>query len=102
MFDLGQKVVCVDDTFDEAVRLYLRNLPERDKIYTVRDMIPAQGWDGKETCAVLLAEVRNPPAPHKKQWGECGFAPNRFRELTTDEEVEVARNSEKAEIFADV
>ena len=79
MFEPGQKVVCVDDIFPRAVLNYMRSLPEKGKTYTVRDIIPAQDWDGRDTCAVLLAEVRNPPAPHRKQWGECGFSPERFR-----------------------
>ena len=99
MFDVGQKVVCIDGTFPHSVLLYLRNLPHEGTVYTVRDIIPAQGWQeqdgvpGPETCAVLLAEVVNPPAPHRKQWGECGFAPNRFRELTPEEERERAAAS---------
>lgn len=85
MFDVGQKIICVDDCFPEAVLLYLRNLPKKGSVYTVRDVIPAQGWKGAEMCAVLLVEIVNPPAPHRKQWGECGFAPHRFRELTPEE-----------------
>jgi hypothetical protein len=85
MFDIGQRVVCVNAQFPRAVLNYLRNLPQPGGIYTVRDLIPAQAWDGSGTCAVLLSEVRNPPAPHRKQWGECGFDPGRFRELTPEE-----------------
>jgi hypothetical protein len=90
MFDVGQKIVCVDGSFPHAVLNYMRQLPVEGKVYTVRDVIPAQGWDAKETCAILLSECRNAPAPHRKEWGECGFAPHRFRELNTDEALAVA------------
>lgn len=85
MFDVGQKVICIDGSFPEAVLLYLRNLPNEGTVYTVRDVIPAQGWKGEGACAILLREVIDPPAPHRKQWGECGFAPQRFRELQPGE-----------------
>jgi hypothetical protein len=86
MFEAGQKLVCVDGSFPHAVLNYMKNLPKKGKVYTVRDIIPAQEWAGSETCAVLLVEVVNPPPAHRKQWGECGFAPRRFRELTPEEE----------------
>lgn len=88
MFDIGAKVVCINDTFPPAILNYMKNLPKKGSVYTVRDIIPANDWNGGETAAVLLAEVRNAPAPHRKQWGECGFAVDRFRELDelTDEE----------------
>lgn len=91
MFDVGQKVVCVDGTFPHAVLNYMRNLPKQGNIYTVRDVIPAREWPkaagqmGACTCGILLKECANAPAPHRKEWGECGFAPHRFRELTPDE-----------------
>lgn len=85
MFEPGQKVACIDGTFPRAVLNYMKHLPAEGRVYTVRDIIPAQDWSGAETCAVLLVEIVNPPAPHRKQWGECGFAPQRFRELTPEE-----------------
>lgn len=91
MFDINSKVVCVDGRFPRAVLNYLRNLPKEGTIYTVRDVIPAQGWNGEGACALLLAEVVNPPAPHRKQWGECGFSHHRFREPTKIELAEVER-----------
>lgn len=81
MFEIGQKVVCVNDSFPDAILLYFRNLPKKGAVYKVRDVIPAQGWKGEGGCAILLREICNPPPPHKKQWGECGFSPERFREL---------------------
>lgn len=96
MFEVNQKVVCIDAKFPHEVLNYLRNLPNQGGVYTVRDVIPAQGWGGEGACALLLKELRNPPAPHRKQWGECGFNPNRFRALRHDEAFEMPWE-EKAE-----
>ena len=100
MFDIGQKVVCVDGTFPHSVLNYMRQLPIAGKVYTVRDVKPAQGWQerdgvpGPETCAILLDECRNAPPPHRKQWGECGFDPRRFRELETGFDYNFAEESQ--------
>jgi hypothetical protein len=94
MFDVGQRVVCVEDRFPHAVRNYLRDLPRKNGIYTVRDVIPAQEWGGGHTCAILLGEIHNPPAPHRKEWGECGFDPRRFRPV---EEIEQESESFEGE-----
>ena len=88
MFEPGTKVVCIDGRFPASVTKYLAELPQQGSTYTVRDIIPAQGWSGDETCAVLLVEIVNPPTAHRPEWGECGFAPSRFRELDEDTEVE--------------
>lgn len=84
MFEPGTTVVCVDDRFPQSVRNCLRALPRKGDTYVVRDIVPAQDWKGDETCAVLLVELVNPPAPHRPEWGECGFAPHRFREVETE------------------
>jgi hypothetical protein len=94
MFEPGQQVICVDGSFPSAVRAYLPNLPRAGKVYTVRDLIPAQEWAGGATCAVLLAEVLNNPPPHRKHWGECGFHPTRFRAI---EDVTAGKALEKSE-----
>jgi hypothetical protein len=85
MFEPGTHVVCIDDTFPPSSAKYFEKLPVRGEIYTVRDIIPAQGWNGGHTCAVLLGEIRNPPPSHRPQWGECGFSPDRFREIQINE-----------------
>ena len=86
MFEPGTTVVCVDDRFPASITKYLKALPRKGDTYVVRDIIPAQGWDKKETCAVLLVEIVNPPTAHRPEWGECGFAPHRFREVETETE----------------
>jgi len=86
MFDIGIKIVCIDDSFHPKVEESYLMLPVKDRIYTVRDIIPAHDYNGgnsADTCAVLLEEIYNPPNKHGV---ENGFAPRRFRELETDME----------------
>lgn len=82
MFDLGQKVACVDDSFPAGVNDIFNALPRKGRVYTVRDIVPGQTWDLKGTCAVMLVELENLPNRHGI---EPGFAVHRFRELTPDE-----------------
>lgn len=85
MFDIGQKIVCINARFsNKEIIGFIRYLPEKDKVYTVRDIIPAGSNSGNalgnnaNTCAVLLAEIVNPPSTAGV---ESGFACTRFREL---------------------
>ena len=96
MFDLNQKIICVNSTFPSNARLhaYYKAFPRKGTIYTVRDIIPAQGYRGEETCAVLLHEIIN-PANDPKGRGEHGFSCDRFRELTPAEMAK-AEESEEA------
>lgn len=92
MFEIESKVVCVNGSFPTNARLhaYYRNFPKKGETYTVRDIIPAQGYRGEETCAVLLAEITN-PSDDPKGRGEHGFACERFREV---EEIEYVDHAE--------
>ena len=83
MFDLGQRVVCIDDQFAQAVLLlgYLE-FPVKDRAYTVRQMMLGRDWvaalgpDGRPVQnpdqyrsaepAVLLTK---PPATMRKMAG---------------------------------
>lgn len=90
MFDVGQKIVCVNDNFINAIieNAFYVNLPEKDKTYTVRDIIPAHSYNGgtkANTCAVLLEEIVNPSNGYDV---ENGFSPMRFVPL---EEIKVER-----------
>ena len=67
--------------------------PRKGERYTVRDIIPAQGWGGEHTCAVLLEELSNRP-DHR---GEPGFACHRFREVDAEEVEEEFAESEGEE-----
>ena len=92
MFDLGTKVICVDDRFPAGVHDIFNALPRKGSIYTVRDIVPAQDWKLRATCAVLLDELVNRPNQHGI---EPGFQPGRFREPTREELREVAAKSER-------
>lgn len=94
MFDIGQKIVCVNDNFINAVikNTFYVNLPEKGKTYTVRDIIPAHNYNGgisANTCAVLLEEIVNPTNAHDI---ENGFSPTRFVPLE-----EIKMESKEAE-----
>ena len=91
MFDLNAKVVCVDDRFPDTVKGIYTALPKRDAVYTVRDIVPAQDWKLRGTCAVYLGELVNPPNPFGI---EPGFQCHRFRELEGTE-LELALALEK-------
>jgi hypothetical protein len=82
MFDIGQKVVCVDAAFPADIRDFLNALPLKGSIYTVRDIGPGIEFSGVETCAVFLEELTNLPNRHGI---EPGFAPHRFREIEPGE-----------------
>jgi len=78
MFDIGQKVVCVDDSFPSGINDFYNSLPEKNKVYTVRDVVPAWGFDLQETCGILLQECVNKP---NSGGIEPAFQPHRFREM---------------------
>tara|TARA_R110000764_G_scaffold35204_2_gene78720 strand:+ start:2395 stop:2676 length:282 start_codon:yes stop_codon:yes gene_type:complete len=82
MFDLNQKVVCTDDRFPPGINDVFNALPKKGSIYTVRDIVPAQDWKLKGTCAVMMTELVNRPNQHGI---EPGFQCYRFREPTKEE-----------------
>lgn len=82
MFDINTKVICIDDRFPAGIHDIFNALPRKGGIYTVRDIVPAQGFDLKSTCAVLLRELENRPNQHGI---EPGFQCYRFREPSTEE-----------------
>ena len=95
MFDINAKVICIDDRFPPGVNDIFNALPRKGSIYTVRDIVPAQDWKLKGTCAIYLRELENRPNRHGI---EPGFATHRFREPTAEEISNV--NTEKATIEA--
>jgi len=82
MFEPGQRVACVNDQFPPDIRDYYNALPVKDRVYTVRDVVPGIQWDLKETAAVYLAELVNLP---NARGTEPGFGVWRFRELLETE-----------------
>lgn len=85
MFNINQKVVCVDADFSKvptAFRKYYSAFPKRDRIYTIRDIVP--GMDGEVACH--LHEIHNPP---NQKGTENGYNVERFVPLdSTPEETE--------------
>lgn len=82
MFDINAKLICIDDRFPAGINDIFNALPCKGRFYTVRDIVPAQDWKLKATCAVLLRELENRPNQHGI---EPGFACYRFREPTAEE-----------------
>lgn len=82
MFDIGTKVVCADDSFPAGILDIFNALPRKGSVYTVRDIVPAQDFQLRGTCAVLLHELVNRPNRHGI---EPGFQCHRFREPTAEE-----------------
>ena len=101
MFEPGEKVVCVDDRFHPEIAFLYTALPEKGRVYTVRECEPGRakwmsaqkGWDSVD-MKVLLVELLNPvdPSTTKGCPSELGFAARRFAPLdsltTYDEEEE--------------
>jgi hypothetical protein len=92
MFEPSTKVVCVDDSFPAGINDVFNALPRKGVIYTVRDIVPAQDWKLRGTCAVYLSELVNRPNIHGI---EPGFQVSRFRE-PTQEELAAVNHEEKA------
>lgn len=78
MFEVGQRVVCVDDKFQPIDKEIFPDLPKEGQIYRVRDVVPGLQHDMTQTCSILLREIVSSPNRHGF---EPGFAPWRFREL---------------------
>jgi hypothetical protein len=70
-FHVGQKVVCVDDTW---VTHFGETTPEKGAVYTVRDVRKVSG-----NATIHLVEVRNEPAFYADGLCECSFGVNAFR-----------------------
>jgi hypothetical protein len=90
MFEINAKVLCIDDRFPVGINDIFNALPRKGSIYTVRDIVPAQDWKMRGTCAVLLRELENRPNRHGI---EPGFQCGRFREPTAEELENVATES---------
>ena len=81
----GQKVVCINDAFSEFVRAIYRQLPEKGKTYTIREVFLGRerivkGGDSA-TVGLLLHELVNPQDPFHAGKEELGFSSERFAPL---------------------
>ena len=88
MFLPGQRVVCVDDVFPDAIKRFYWKLPVKGVTYMVRDLLPgvAPSGDMGEVC-VYLVELIN-PCSDTPPYPERGFKAERFAPLQTDTETE--------------
>lgn len=92
MFEPGEKVVCVNDTFDPMHRAIYKALPTKDEIYTIRDCTIGRtrtgGSDKGVSYLVYLVELVNGPDPymHDANAEELGFRSDRFAPLVDVEE----------------
>ena len=88
MFLLGQKVVCVNDVFPDAIKKFYWKLPVKGVTYTIRDLVPGIDPVGEagEMC-VYLVELIN-PCSDKPPYPERGFKAEPLRPLETDTESE--------------
>lgn len=74
---VGMKVVCINDDFSmhPFISEHYKNLPKKDKTYTIRQVRPAGAEGG-----ILLEEIKNPPIFFTLYQGklEPAFNPKRF------------------------
>jgi hypothetical protein len=96
----GQKVVCINDTFNGFVKAVYKQLPVKGNTYTIREVFLGRekivkGGDSA-TVGLLLAELTNPPDPFHVGKQELGFSSERFAPLEEHppEEAEVGASAE--------
>ena len=90
MFDVGDKVVCINDVFPDWVVDLYNDLPKKDEVYVVRDIVMGQNYDLSMNVTVLLVGILGNINQHGV---ENGFNPNRFVPL---EEFKEERKAEKS------
>jgi hypothetical protein len=94
MYSVGQQVVCINDSFSDAVRALYKALPVKDTAYTIRDVLPGIALDNKtHEVACLLVELVN-PLDTAKVPQERAFNIERFAPLDPNFEVEVEELAE--------
>lgn len=94
MFDTGEKIVCINDSFEPLHRKLYRDLPKKGEIYTVRECSIGRTKTGAAdpgiSYRILLDEIINDLDPYMDEGSaeELGFRSDRFAPLTTIEEEE--------------
>lgn len=86
MFKIGQKVVCIDDSFQASINVdnvmgIFNTYPKKDETYTVR---------GHKNGGIYLEEIKNFPALYSDGFGERSFRTDKFIALDDIEEVSEA------------
>jgi hypothetical protein len=79
-FNIGDKVVCVDDKFPPDISKLYTALPVKDTTYVVRDIRLGINLTLEGDVSVLLIGLVNPKADSKANL-ERGFRADRFRPL---------------------
>jgi len=89
MFEVGQKVMCVDGRFPVQTLDWFSELPRRDGVYTVSESSMGVNWlTRKPEPNVHLAEITHFATSNG---GTAGFSARRFRLPNPD-----ARNAAEA------
>jgi hypothetical protein len=89
---VGNKVVCIDDTFHPVVHASYFQLPRIDETYTIRAVYIGRGVETPHEIGLLLEELSNPLQTLKGgATAELGFNAERFRLL---DEMQVSRELE--------
>src|SRR5277367_5453283 len=98
-FNIGDKVVCVDDKFPPDISTLYTALPMKDSIYVVRDIRLGINLTLEGDMSVLLIGLVNPKADSKANL-ERGFRADRFRPLEElrNEKTAVQPEEEKKEL----
>ena len=92
MFDVNEKVVCINDSFPAWVYDSYNQLPVKGTIYTVREVDLGRSdlaSDSDVAFRVLLHELHNDPdfTESGRDIGELGFRSDRFATLQQLEEM---------------
>jgi hypothetical protein len=85
---VGQRVVCINDTFEPWVHEYYDQLPTKGQVYTIRAVSLGRGTlRGSDSAEVklLLEELHNAEDPHHVGGEELGFRSDRFAPLQEEE-----------------
>lgn len=90
---VGQRVVCVNDTFEGWITEYYDQLPVKDQTYTIRAVTLGRatlvGSDSAEV-RLLLEELHNAQDPHHVGGEELGFRSDRFAPMEELEDTMIA------------
>jgi hypothetical protein len=99
-FNIGDKVVCVDDKFPPDISKLYDALPVKDTTYVVRDIRLGINLTLEGDVSVLLIGLVNPKADSKANL-ERGFRADRFRPLEElqNEKTASKEAEEKKELF---
>jgi hypothetical protein len=82
MFTQGQKIVCVDDEFNDFAKARYTHLPVKDHVYLVRSVMLGCNYKGEAGEVAIYLEGLVNPANLKGV--EYGFNCERFAPLQSD------------------